>query len=255
MSITFSVSLIEICTTSKWNTITFCTNIHYLMISRIFLQLSCWSWKLQDDWKVFMNIVWFAVISISPSYTETNALSKFSIFTRQIVNVGTFFRLKGWHQFYRGHFMTLNDGVCRFPSLKSCPWFLSCVYNYILLQCVYRISTMQFPLPLSRFLSPHCLLSFSLLPTTWGNSFWRDSIWNTGLHISRAHPVFIPCTLLLLGRCFIDIALECLWLLASVCTCILYVLLVCSFNLLGWVSSCLLLKFNTIKKTLAFFSL
>lgn len=93
MSITFSVSLIEICTTSKWNTITFCTNIHYLMISRIFLQLSCWSWKLQDDWNVFMNIVWFAVISISPSYTETNALSKFSIFTRQIVNVGTFFFL------------------------------------------------------------------------------------------------------------------------------------------------------------------
>lgn len=135
MSITFSVSLIEICTTSKWNTITFCTNIHYLMISRIFLQLSCWSWKLQDDWNVFMNIVWFAVISVSPSYTETNALSKFSIFTRQIVNVGTFFRLKGWHQFYRGHFMTLNDGVCRFPSLKSCPWFLSCVYTVTIYYC------------------------------------------------------------------------------------------------------------------------
>lgn len=56
--------------------------------------------------------------------------------------------------------MTLNDGVCRFPSLKSCPWFLSCVYNYILLQCVYRISTMQFPLPLS--LSVSALLAVFL---------------------------------------------------------------------------------------------
>lgn len=56
--------------------------------------------------------------------------------------------------------MTLNDGVCRFPSLKSCPWFLSCVYNYILLQCVYRISTMQFPLPLSLFLSSALLAVF-----------------------------------------------------------------------------------------------
>lgn len=160
--------------------------------------------------------------------TECHPGSILSLSINTFVKYRNIFFLQGsidtqHHQIYRWHSITLSDVVCHFPSLKSCRWILASVYISVYLQCANHTSTMQFPLLLSLSLSRSlCLLlylavSLSILPTSRGKGFWRDSIWNPVLHISRAQPVFIPCTLLLLERCFIDIARVCLWLHWAVC--------------------------------------